>query len=148
MEIKTKACGTVDIEEAQIITLSEGFYGFKEYRRFALLDAQQKPFIWIQSLDDAQLAFIAIDPFIFRPDYELDIDDSLLQPLGIESPSDVLVFVLVTVPADGSAVTANLQGPLIINKKNKKAMQLVIGGEKWKTKHDIVAEMKNGGSSC
>jgi len=148
MEIKTKALGTVTIEEDQIITLSEGFYGFKKYHRFALLDAKQKPFIWIQSLDDAQLAFIAIDPFIFRPDYELDIDDSLLEPLGIESPSDVLVFALVTVPSDGSAITANLQGPLIINKKNKKAMQLVIGGEKWKTKHDIVAEMKRGGSPC
>ena len=66
MEIKTKALGTVQIEEDQIITLSEGFYGFKKYHRFALLDAKQKPFIWIQSLDDAQLAFIAIDPFIFQ----------------------------------------------------------------------------------
>ena len=75
MEIKTKALGTVTIEDDQIITLSEGFYGFKKYHRFALIDAKQKPFIWIQSLDDAQLAFIAIDPFIFRPDYELDIDD-------------------------------------------------------------------------
>ncbi|MEL3901219.1 MAG: flagellar assembly protein FliW [Treponema phagedenis] len=148
MKIKTKALGTVEIEQDQIITLSEGFYGFEDYHRFALLDAEQKPFIWIQSLDDAQLAFIAIDPFIFRPDYELDIDDGLLTPLGIDSPSDVLVFALVTVPADGSAITANLQGPLIINKKNKQALQLVIGGEKWKTKHDIVAEMKNGGMSC
>jgi flagellar assembly factor fliW len=148
MEIKTKALGTVTIEENQIITLAEGFYGFNNYHRFALLDAQQKPFIWIQSLDDADLAFIAIDPFIFRPDYELDIDDTLLKPLGIESPSDVLVFALVTIPSNGAAITANLQGPLIINKKNKHAMQLVLGGEKWKTKHDIVAEMKHGGTPC
>ncbi|MGP1444110.1 flagellar assembly protein FliW [Treponema sp.] len=148
MEIKTKALGTVIIEEDQIITLAEGFYGFNNYHRFALLDAQQKPFIWIQSLDDADLAFIAIDPFIFRPDYELDIDDTLLKPLGIESPSDVLVFALVTIPSNGAAITANLQGPLIINKKNKHAMQLVLGGEKWKTKHDIVAEMKHGGTPC
>ena len=148
MEIKTKALGTVTIEEDQIITLAEGFYGFNNYHRFALLDAQQKPFIWIQSLDDADLAFIAIDPFIFRPDYELDIDDTLLKPLGIESPSDVLVFALVTIPSNGAAITANLQGPLIINKKNKLAMQLVLGGEKWKTKHDIVAEMKHGGTPC
>ena len=68
MEIKTKTLGTVEITDEQIITLPEGFYGFEEYHRFALLDAQQKPFIWVQSLDDAQLAFIAINPFIFRPD--------------------------------------------------------------------------------
>ena len=148
MEIKTKTLGTVEITDEQIITLPKGFYGFEEYHRFALLDAQQKHFIWVQSLDDAQLAFIAINPFIFRPDYEIDIDDDLLKPLDIDSPSDVLVFALVTVPSDGSAITANLQGPLIINKKNKQGMQLVIGGEKWKIKHDIVAEMKSGGSSC
>ena len=125
MEIKTKTLGTVEITDEQIITLPKGFYGFEEYHRFALLDAQQKHFIWVQSLDD-----------------------DLLKPLDIDSPSDVLVFALVTVPSDGSAITANLQGPLIINKKNKQGMQLVIGGEKWKIKHDIVAEMKSGGSSC
>ncbi len=148
MEIKTKALGTVSIEEEQIITLNDGFYGFADYHRFALIDAEQHPFIWIQSLDAAQLAFIAIDPFIFRPDYELNIDDSLLKPLEIADASDVLVLALVTIPTSGSAITANLQGPLIINKKNKQAMQLILGGEKWKTKHDIVEEMKNGGKSC
>ncbi|MGP1576426.1 MAG: flagellar assembly protein FliW [Treponema sp.] len=148
MEIMTKALGKITVDEAQVISVSEGFYGFENYHRFALIDAEQKPFIWIQSLDEASLAFIAIDPFIFRTDYELDIDDELLKPLEIVSPSDVLVFALVTVPPDGSPITANLQGPLIINKKNKRAIQLVVGGEKWKTKHDIVAEMKAGGTSC
>ncbi|MGP1594377.1 MAG: flagellar assembly protein FliW [Treponema sp.] len=148
MEIMTKALGKIALDEAQVISLSEGFYGFENYHRFALIDAEQKPFIWIQSLDEASLAFIAIDPFIFRPDYELDIDDELLKPLEIASPSDVVVLALVTIPTDGGAITANLQGPLIINKKNKRAMQFAAGGEKWKTKHDIVAEMKAGGTPC
>ena len=148
MEIITKTLGTITVDEAQVISVPEGFYGFESYHRFALIDAEQKPFIWIQSLDEPSLAFIAIDPVIFRSDYELDIDDEVLKPLEIASPSDVVVFALVTIPADGSPITANLQGPLIINKKNKKAMQLVVGGEKWKTKHDIVAEMKAGGTPC
>jgi len=145
MNIKTKALGTVEIEEEQIITLSEGFYGFNNYHRFALLDARQKPFIWIQSLDDTELAFIAIDPFIFRPDYELDIDDELLKPIEAESPKDLLVFALVTIPAGGSPITANGQGPLIKNKKNKKAFQAVLNDGKWNTKHDILAELNAAG---
>ncbi|CEM61570.1 flagellar assembly protein FliW [Treponema phagedenis] len=149
MELKTKTLGTVHIEEDQIITLDQGFYGFENYHRFALIDAEQPPFIRVQSIDNPDLSFIAIDPFLFRADYEVDIDDSLLAPLGIESPTDVLIFALVTIPRDGSAVTANLQGPLIINKKNKKAMQAVVSGDKWTTKHDIVAELsKKRGSSC
>ncbi len=140
MEIQTKAMGQVEILEKQIIGLEQGFYGFKDFHAFALIDAPQKPFIWVQSLDKADLAFLAIDPFLFRPDYEIDIEDSLLEPLGIENPSDVIVFALVTIPPDGSPVTANLQGPLIINKRNNRAMQAVLSDVKWKTKHDIVAE--------
>ncbi len=140
MEIQTKAMGQVEILEKQIIVLEQGFYGFKDFHRFALIDAPQEPFIWVQSLDKEDLAFLAIDPFLFRPDYEIDIEDSLLEPLGIENPSDVLVFALVTIPPDGSPVTANLQGPLIVNKRNNMAMQAVLPDVKWKTKHDIVAE--------
>jgi flagellar assembly factor FliW len=140
MDIKTKALGTVSVVDKQIIELHEGFYGFGQFHRFALIDAEQKPFIWVQSVDDPGLAFLAIDPFLFRPDYEIDIDDSLLAPLSIESPSDVLVFALITVPANGGPITANLQGPLIINRKNNRALQAVLSDSRWKTKHDLVAE--------
>lgn len=140
MEIQTKAMGTVAVVDKQIIQIPNGFYGFEQFKNFALIDAPQKPFIWVQSTDKKDLAFLAIDPFLFRTDYEIDIDDSLLDPLGIASPSDVLVFALITVPADGSAITANLQGPLIINRVNNLAMQVILTDTRWKTKHDLVAE--------
>lgn len=145
MEIKTKGMGIVKIESEQIITLDEGFYGFEEFHKFAVLDSQQPPFIWIQSLEDENLAFIAIDPFIFRPDYELDIDNESLEVIGLTSPKDALVFSLVTIPKDGSPITANLQGPLIINKQNKKGIQAAVNNPKWKTKHDIIAELNAAG---
>ena len=145
MEIKTKAMGLVEIQDKQIIELVDGFYGFEEFHKYALLDSGKEPFFWVQSLDDENLAFIVIDPFLFRPDYELDIDDALLKPIQAESPKDLLVFALVTIPPAGKPVTANLQGPLIINKKNKKAMQAVMSDGKWKTKHDIIAELHAAG---
>lgn len=140
MEIETKAMGTVSIVDKQIIELEEGFYGFSQYHRFALVDAKENPFIWIQCLDNKDLAFLAIDPFLFRPDYELDIDDALLEPLDLESPSDVVVFALITIPQDGGPITVNLQGPLIINKRNNRAMQAVLTDSRWEIKHDLVAE--------
>ena len=146
MEIKTKTMGTVEITQDQIISLPEGFYGFEEYHDFALLDAEQKPFYWVQSLDDPNLAFIVIDPFLFRPDYEMDIDDKVLEPIKATGPENLIVFALVTVPVDGSSVTANLKGPLIVNKENKKAMQVIVSDDKWTTKHDIVAEIKKATS--
>ena len=127
MEIKTKAMGLVEIQDEQIIELVDGFYGFEEFHKYALLDSGKEPF------------------FLFRPDYELDIDDELLKPIEAESPKDLLVFALVTIPAAGGPITANLQGPLIINKKNKKAFQAVLNDGKWNTKHDILAELNAAG---
>ena len=140
MEIETKAMGTVSIVEKQIIELEEGFYGFAQYHRFALVDAKENPFIWIQSLENRELAFLSVDPFLFRPDYELDIDDSLLEPLALESPSDVIVLSLITIPQEGGPITVNLQGPLVINKKNNRAMQAILTDPRWQTKHDLLAE--------
>ena len=141
MEIKTRAMGTVSIEEKQIIRMDEGFFGFPKSHTFALIDAERQPFIWVQSLDDEGLAFLAVDPFLFRSDYEIDLDDSDVAALGIESPADVLVFALVTIPKDGSCITMNLQGPLIVNKKNNKAMQAIHPDPKWPTKHSIEAAL-------
>jgi len=55
------------------------------------------------------------------------------------------VFVIVTIPQDGGPMTANLQGPLIINKENMMGMQAILSEAKWKTKHDIIAELKTQG---
>ena len=148
MEIKTKAMGLVEIQDEQIIELVDGFYGFEEFHKYALLDSGKEPFFWVQSLDDQNLAFIVIDPFLFRPDYELDIDDELLKPIEAESPKDLLVFALVTIPAGGGPITANLQGPLIINKNNKKGMQIVLPDPRWSTKHDLLQKNDSRSRTC
>jgi flagellar assembly factor FliW len=38
-------------------------------------------------------------------------------------------------------MTANLQGPLVINRDTRRGIQAVLTDPRWKTKHDIVAEM-------
>ena len=76
-------------------------------------------------------------------DYELDIDDRTLCEIGIDSPGDVILFAIITVPADGSAVTANLQGPIVINRKNRTALQVILSDSKWTTKHNIIKTLND-----
>ena len=45
MEIKTKAMGLVEIQDEQIIELVDGFYGFEEFHKYALLDSGKEPFL-------------------------------------------------------------------------------------------------------
>lgn len=142
MDVKTKTMGVVSIEESQIITFPNGLYGFEEFHKFAVIEAEYQPFYWLQSLDESGLAFIIVDPFLIVNDYELDIDDRTLSEIGIDSPADVILFAIITVPADGGAVTANLQGPVVINRKSNVALQVILSDSKWTTKHNIIKTLK------
>ena len=143
MEINTKAYGTINIDEKQIIHFPSGLFGFESLRDFALLDAQQQPFFWLQSLEIEQIAFILINPLIFRDDYEPFIVESELQEIGIENKDDEnsLLFSIVTIPTDQSRMTANLQGPVVINKDTKIGRQFISTSPDWKVRHNIIEEL-------
>ncbi|MCR5291157.1 MAG: flagellar assembly protein FliW [Treponema sp.] len=143
MDIRTKTMGTITIADDHIIDIPDGLFGFEEYKRFALFDSEYEPLMWLQSLDEVNLAFLVIDPFLICNNYELDVDDATLSSIGIRKPADVHVMVIVTVPSDGRPVTADLQGPLVINRTNKKAMQTILSDTRWTTKFDILAALKN-----
>jgi len=141
MKIDTKALGLVELDDKQRINFPQGLYGFEEYTGYVLLDAQHPPFYWLQSVDDKETAFVLINPFLFRPDYEVNIANEELEEVGITSPENALIFAIVTIPPDGSPMTANLQGPLVINRDTMTGKQAVLPDIRWRTRHDIIAEL-------
>ena len=142
MKVDTKAFGLVEIDEKQKVKIPLGLFGFEDFTEYVLLDAEHEPFFWLQSTDEKEIAFVIINPFLFRKDYEANVTNEELAEIGIKSAESALVFVIVTIPQDGGNMTANLQGPIIINKESMTAMQAILSDPKWKTKHDIIAEMK------
>ncbi|MDL2228923.1 flagellar assembly protein FliW [Treponema sp. OttesenSCG-928-L16] len=142
MKVATKAYGIIEVDERQKISFPSGLLGFESFTDYMLLDAERQPFYWLQSLDVEQVAFILVNPFLFRPDYELNIEDGELSEIGISDPEKALIFSIVTIPSDGSPMTANLQGPLVINRETRLGRQAVLTDLRWKTKHDILAELK------
>ncbi|GHV83633.1 flagellar assembly factor FliW [Spirochaetia bacterium] len=150
MKISTKAYGIIEVDERQKITFPAGLFGFESIKEYFLLDAERQPFYWLQSVESAGTAFVLISPFLFRSDYELNVEDNELADIDVSSPDTALVFSIVTIPADGSPMTANLQGPIVINKKNHSGKQLILSDPRWKTKHNIMQELsdsEDGGAS-
>jgi flagellar assembly factor FliW len=141
VKVNTKAYGLIDVDERQTISFPQGLLGFEGLKDYVLLDADRQPFYWLQSVDVEQAAFILVNPFIFRPDYEANIDDEELSRIGISNQEKALVFAIVTIPSDGGPMTANLQGPLVINRNTRRGLQAVLTDPRWKTKHDILAEL-------
>lgn len=141
MKVRTKPYGEMEISERQKISFPRGIFGFEELREFALLDATQAPFYWLQSLQRVEVAFVLIEPRFFRPDYTPDVDPAELEEIGIASEQDMLVFAIVTIPEDSSRMTANLQGPLLINRRTRVGRQSISANPRWGVRHTILEEL-------
>jgi len=141
MRVVTKPYGAINVDERQKIYFPYGLFGFENFKNYVLLDAKQQPFYWLQSIDVAEIAFVLINPKIFRTDFELDVDEEELLEIGIKTQDDYLCFAIVTIPEKPSNMTANLQGPIIINRKTREARQSISRNPKWKIRHTILKEL-------
>jgi len=135
IEIDSKAFGRIRIEDRQRIAFPRGLYGFEESRSFALLDSGHPPFYWLQSLEEVEVAFILVNPYLVEPEYALDIAPSDLEEIDDPDPDDLLVFSIVTIPRDGGAIRCNLQGPIIINRRERLGRQSISLDPRWEIRH-------------
>ncbi|MBF0498583.1 MAG: flagellar assembly protein FliW [Candidatus Riflebacteria bacterium] len=142
MKFVTTRFGEIDVSNEDIVQFPEGLLGFNEFHRFVILNSQEgSPFRWLQSLDDGNLAFIIIEPLNFLFSYDLDLADSDAAFLGLERAEDAVLYSIVTVPENVRDMTANLQGPLVINAINRKGRQVISSNATHSIKANIVEEM-------
>ena len=73
------------------------------------------------------LEFVVTHPGLFFPDYEPEIDDDTAGRLELSSADDALLLVIVTVADPVAASTANLLGPIVVNRHSRAAAQAVLG---------------------
>ncbi len=139
----------MDVDEGQLIDFPEGLLGFDYVKRFALLDTddEKSPFMWLQALDEPELAFVVIRPDDFLPEYKLLVSQGDLEAVGEKDKEKLVVLAIVTIPANPSEMTANLQGPLVINPAKKLGRQAISLSEKYHVRHRILDEMKNAQDS-
>ena len=140
MKINTKVFGEVEIADDKIIHFPSGIVGFPELTEFTLLHDEEKgagSIHWLQSIQEPGFAMPVMDPLLVCPDYNPEVDDELLKPLGGLDPEEILVLVTVTVPSDLKKMSVNLRGPVIINAAAKKACQVIVEGEGYQVKYPI-----------
>ena len=141
MRVNTKPYGELEVDEMQRIFFPYGVLGFEQLKYYVLLDAKQPPFFWLQSIDRTEVAFALIDPRVFRADYSLEVDSAELAEIGLEPTDNALDLAIVTIPENTSKMTANLQGPIIINRDTRVGRQCITLSPKWKVRHLILQEL-------
>jgi len=141
MHIKTRVFGEIEIEDAKIITFEQGIVGFPEMQKFAIVHDEEKGvnagIRYLQSVDEPEFAMPVMDPLVVMPEYNPEVEDELLKPLGDIKADNLLVLVTVSVPKEIEKISVNLQAPIIINAEEKKGVQVILESGDYKIKYPI-----------
>ncbi len=146
MLVKTRHFGEIELDEDKIIYFENGILGFEDFTKYTILfdnDEEERPEIsWLQSLDEPTLAIPVASPFLVKQDYNPEVDDELLKPLGDVTDENVVVLVSVTVPSDIEKITANLKAPFIINSDSRKGAQIIVENADYEVKYSFYKQLK------
>ena len=138
MIVQSTRFGELDIPDGQILDFPQGVLGFPAEKRFALMEYKtDSPFYLLQSLADADLTFLMINPFAFFNDYEFAMDDALMAEIGVTADNPPTVFNIATVKDKIEQMTINLAGPVLVNLRERKAAQWVIEKTAFPTKYPL-----------
>lgn len=111
--VHTTRFGDIEVDPEQVLAFPDGLIGLGG-SEYALIPADNGPFIWLQSLSDAGIALPLTDPRRFFPDFALELDEEERERLGLEAGEQPEIFVTVRAAGTGADCTANLKAPIVV----------------------------------
>jgi flagellar assembly factor FliW len=140
MKIQTTRFGELEIADSSVITFNKGIPGFEESKKYVLIPADDKgetPFFFLQSIEKEEVNFFLVDPFSFFKEYDIKLEDQMVERLELESPTDALVLTTVTANGEIKDATTNLKAPLVINNNRQLGMQVVFDNRDYLIKQPL-----------
>lgn len=143
--IRTKAYGEIRVEEESAIVFKREILGFEDFRQYYLIEMGDLPnFYWLQSKEEPELAFVVVNPRLFKPDYELKLDQADLSLLDVGEKDELVDFAIVNIPEDVNKMTMNLLGPIVINVQKRIAIQGISLVNEYGTKVPVFSHEAKG----
>lgn len=140
MKLTTRVFGEIEIDDSKILTFPSGIIGFPDLQRFVILYDEEQgsdTIKWLQSIEEPGFAMPVINPLQVKEDYNPQIEDEILTPIGGLVEDEMIVFVTMTIPHDLTKMTVNLRGPIIINSETCKGCQVILDSDDYKVKFPI-----------
>ena len=130
--LRTTRFGDMAIDNDRVFHFTEGIPGFPLAKSFLPMSVDTDPDIyWLQCIDDGALAFLAVSPWSYFPEYEPEIDENAQRELGLVTADEATVLCLLTVDREAEVITANLLGPIVLNVARKVGRQIVLSDARW-----------------
>ena len=122
------------------LLFESGLPGFPDAHRFTLIQwgDEDSPFSIMRSLDHDGLDFVVVPPMVFFPDYAPEVDDATAERLELEDSDDALVVGMVTLGEKAVDATANLLGPIVVNRHTRRAAQAVLANARYEVRTPLV----------
>lgn len=142
--LETKFFGEKTIEESDVIHFPDGLYGFSEVKEFFIFkEKDDSPFLWLQSLEDKELAFVIIEPAMILKEYTPVVSSYDLELLSVSSIEECKIYCILTIPENNpEQMTINLQGPLLINEQKKIGRQVISLDDRHKVRMNVLELMQ------
>jgi flagellar assembly factor FliW len=110
------------------IRFAAGLPGFPHVHLFHLKPwgPPGSPYLLLRAVDDPDVGFVVVPPWVFYPEYEFDLDDASADRLGLAIADDAIVLAVVTLRDRPEEATLNLLGPIVVNRHTHDAAQIVL----------------------
>lgn len=139
MKIVTSRFGELEVSEDLIIRMTKPVLGFEGFRKYVVIETEDfQPFKWLQSIEDPDLAFVIVNPLLFFPNYTIEVNPKEIEELKVDNVDHIVTYSIVTIPPDFTQMTANLQGPILVNTRTNLAKQLVLVNSRHGIKHRLI----------
>lgn len=138
MLITSTRFGQIEIDDNDLIRFPHALPGFPEEKTFAFLPYQpDSPFAFLQSVNEPDLTFVIVEPFVFFKEYSFHLDDTVAMELGLFDDNTPKIFTIVRIPEKTEEMTANLLAPIIINWNNRTGLQIVLEKSPYTVRHRL-----------
>lgn len=130
--------GELIIQEDDVFHFPRGIPSFENRKRYVFVRPEDHaPFEYLQSVDDGNLAFILVDPFLFFPGYTFELSDQALGELGNPAENSLLIRVIVSIRGELRDATANLVAPVVINTHDRQGQQVILASSEYAVHHRL-----------
>lgn len=146
MKVKTRICGEIEVKDDKVVDMVGGLIGFESLKKFVLIndddEKDKKGVMWLQSVENGDIALPTMDPSIVYSSYKPSIPEEILAGLGDFDKDEYLILVALTVPKKIEDMSVNLKAPIIIDVDTLNACQVIIDNEDCPVKYPIYDILK------
>lgn len=121
----------------EYIEFEEGIFGFEQEKKFlpVALEEGSDAIIYLQSVENEDLSFVLMNPFMLKEDYEPVLAKEDYEKLGTSEEKDLSYYVFCVIGKTAEESKVNLKCPVVVNNVTRQARQVILNTDEYGFRH-------------